>query len=634
MRSKIIIMGISGLLLLLNSCSEDGFPTDGQSNNTLITNYSKHDLNARLKLPEYEEMMSFYDVPNHGTHARRQQQYETSEENYTFILRAEVEPPVYHNRSLRASHVSISGNRAFVAYNTEGETYLGGVDLFDISNIQSPALLAQVIVDGTDFSAVAYHNNKIYLAGARALQEDDTLQSPAIVEILEVENDQIVGEPVLLDVSGFTATDVKVHNNKLYVTSGTNGGLSIFDINTLALLKSTPMDDARSLAFEQDEFVLMQGTPARITTYNNVSGAQISTYTPGGASIPESKSIVDMKGHLIYVPAGREGLKVIHGNTGAQKLTVPLPTIEEIKPEFVVTNGVSINNNKVFIANGAAGCYVAEQQGENIALLGSMNFKASVNYVESKGDAIFIATGTGGLKIIEIMTYVPEAGDYITIGSWDDNGIPDYLCESGSTIDPQLMENIFDELVSRSDVTARHPEWFASTAITDLALIKDTDVTITFLHEGAGYQNTLSYYTYPTEHVPASTGDVQDFTVLFPNVSYKNQAGALERGDKVCLQKLKAGTSLGFLFNVNSFHKGTLSKGAYSHHTTLALNTTHPAGLKQNSLLLYDEASDTIILAIEDIPRPGGDKDYEDGVFLIKLSNPEAVDTSKLTRLK
>lgn len=634
MQSKVITICISGILLFLSSCNDEGFLPAGQGNKTLITNYSKQDLSLRVRLPRYEEMMSFYDVPNQATNARMKRQHETLEENYAFILRAEVEPPVYQHRSLRASHVNISGNRAFVAYNTEGEMYLGGIDLFDISNVQSPALLAQVIVDGADFSAVTYYNNKIYLAGARTLHEGDTLRSPAIVEILEVENDQIVGEPVLLDIPGFTATDVKVHGNKLYVTSGTNGGLSIYDLNTLALLEFKPIDDARSLAFDQDKFVLMQGTPARITTYNHASDVQINAYTPGGAEIPESKSMVDMKDNLIYVPAGREGLKIVHSNTGEHKLVVPLPTMEDIEPEFVVTNGISINNDKVFVANGAAGLYVAEQQEENITLLGSVNFKASVNYVESKENIVFVATGTGGLKIMEIMKYNPETGDYIDIGDWDDKGVPDYLCEYGSTIDAQLVENIFDELISMDDVSLRHPEWFASTVVNDLALIKDTDITITFLHEGAGHRNTLGYYTYPTEHVPATAGEIQDFTVLFPNVTYKNQGGALERGDKLCLQKFKAGTTLGFFFNVNSFHEGTLSKGVYTHHTTLGLNTKHPEGLKQNSLLLYDEASGTIILTFEDIRRPGGDKDFEDAVFLIKLSDPEAVDTSKLTRLK
>ncbi len=302
MQSKIIVACLSGLIFL-NACHEESLPPVGQAHKAVITNYSKQELSSRMRLPQYEEMMSFYDVPGQSVNARLQQPHEASAENYAFVLRAEVAPPVYRQHTLRASHVNISGNRAFVAYNTEGELYLGGLDVFDISQIQAPALLAQVIVDGADFSAVTYHNNKIYLAGAQVLQEDDTLKSPAIVEILAIENDQIVGEPVKLDVAGFTATDVKVHNDKLYVTSGTNGGLSIYDLTTLALLEYKPMDDARSLAFDQDEFVVMQGMPARVSTYSHSSHAQLQSYTPGGANIAESKSIVDIKDQLIYVPA-------------------------------------------------------------------------------------------------------------------------------------------------------------------------------------------------------------------------------------------------------------------------------------------------------------------------------------------
>lgn len=634
MQTKSLIFTTLLFLLVLSACHDDSFSPGSQKDGRFITNYSRSELNARVRIPEYEEMLSLYDVQTGATNARINTSQIAPEDNYALVLRAEVKPPAYLEQMLKASHVHIDGNRAFVAYNTEGESYLGGIEIYDISNIQKPVLIAQIVVNDADYSALTYHDNKIYLAGATQSAEDKALSSPAIVEVITLENDQVIEESVLLDVMGFTATDVKIDGNKLYITSGTNGGLSIYDLNSLELLETKMLDDARSIAFDQDQFVVMQGVPARVKTYSTPDGSLLESFTVGGANIPESKSIVDMKDNLIFIPAGSEGLKVIDAKTGQNKLQLPLPEMEDVKPEFMVTNGASVNKGRTFIANGAAGLYVAQQQSENIHVLGSVYFNASTNYVKSKDNIIFVATGTGGLKILEIMEYNPENGDYITIGDWDKEGVPSYLCERASPVSQSLSDNFFSEFIFRDNIIARHPEWFETDVITDLHIQEDTDITIAFFHEGAGMLNTFGYYAYSGITPPQTADEIQNFTVLFPNTSYASKGGGLLRGDKICLNGIEAGTTLGFFLVANGFKGKVLTKGHYIQHTTTSFNTRHPKGMEQNSLLLYDEGSDTIILTFENIRRPGGDKDFEDAVFLISLSNPAAVDTSKLTRLK
>lgn len=634
MKTKSLIFTALLLLFVLNACQEDSFSPGSKKDGRLITNYSRSDLNTRVRIPEYEEILPFYDVHTEATNARINTSQVAPEDNYVLVLRAEVNPPPYLEQMLKASHVHIDGNRAFVAYNTEGENYLGGIEIYDISNMQKPVLIAQIVVNDADYSALTYHDNKIYLAGATQSTEDKDLSSPAIVEIISLENDQVVEETALLDIMGFAATDVKIEGDKLYVTSGTNGGLSIYDLYSLELLETKMLDDARSIAFDQDQFVVMQGTPARIKVYNTPDGSLLESFTVGGANIPESKSIVDMKDNMIFIPAGSEGLKVIDAKTGQNKLHIPLPEMENVKPEFMVTNGASVNEDRTFIANGAAGLYVARQQNETIRILGSVEFNASTNYVKSKDNVIFVATGTGGLKILEIMEYNPENGDYITIGDWDKQGVPSYLCERESPVSQNLSDNFFSEFISRDNIIPRHPEWFATDAITDLHIQEDTDITIAFFHEAAGMLNTFGYYAYPGVTPPMTADEIQNFTVLFPNTSYVSKGGGLIRGDKICLNNIEAGTTLGFFLVANGFKGKVLTKGHHIHHTTTSFNRNRPKGMKQHSLLLYDEGSDTIILTFENLGRPGGDKDFEDAVFLISLSNPDAVDTSNLTRLK
>lgn len=622
------------VIAALYGCHQDNFEPIGKQFR-LVVNYNTGDLSNRVRVPQYEEMLSLYDIPMEATNGRLQKsnRFQNASSNYALVLRAEVDPPVYEKQTLRASHVSIEGTRAFVAYNTEGNDYLGGVDIFDITNIKKPVLKAQVIINGADFSAVAFHDDKIYLAGATGSAEEDGLESPAVVEIITWENNQVSDSSKMLDVMGFVATDVKIQGDKLYVTSGTNGGLSIYDLQTLELLDTKKLDDARSIAFSSDQFTVMQGMPARVNIYQTADGSLVQSYTAGGANVPESKSIVAMQNGLVFVPAGKEGLKVLDAATGENVMDMPLPDMPEEDPAHLVTNAVSVAGDKVFIANGAAGMYVARQQDKEIDMLGSVSFKASANYVESQGNVIFVATGTGGLKILEIVTYNPANGDYIPIGEWDGQGKPKYLCEEAGYIDQNLIRRFFTEFVSTKNVTTRHPDWFASGVVTDLILKENTDMTITFLHEGAGYKNTLGYYTYDSDHMPENAEALQTLTVLYPNVSYKGSGGNMQRGDKICLDDVKAGATLGFFLVANGWNGSKMTKGFYTHHTTPSFNFTHPEGLKQNSLLLYDEASDTIILTFEDIRRPGGDKDFEDAVFLIHLNNPKAIDKSRLIRL-
>jgi hypothetical protein len=47
---------------------------------------------------------------------------------------SQVDPPVYEGKILKATHVDIAENFAFVSYNTEGNEFLGAIEIFDISD--------------------------------------------------------------------------------------------------------------------------------------------------------------------------------------------------------------------------------------------------------------------------------------------------------------------------------------------------------------------------------------------------------------------------------------------------------------------------------------------------------------------
>ena len=620
---------IVALGLMFNACHEDTLEGP-DSSNRIIINSDLSALNSRVRVPQYEEALSINDVELPANNARVQD-IVTYHETYSLLLRAEVDPPEISGNQLQASHVFIEGDLAFVSYNTKGPAYRGGIEVFNISDIEAPSMIYQMIVEGTDYSSIYYEDGKIYLAGATENTNALELNSHAILEIINypvAEED----ESTIVDISSFTATDVKVNGNLIYVSSGSHGGLTILNKNTLEKVNTIGMDDARSIAFNDEYFAVMQGTPARIKVYRIEDQSYVSSFTVGGANISESKSILSMSQDRIFVPSGREGLKVISLSDGTLLEQMGLPRIEGVDDAMIVTNGVSVNQEKIFCANGAAGMFLSESQTDQTSLIGSVNFQSSTNYIESRGNVMFVATGLGGLKIIEIVEHTPEEEDFTPIGEWDEDGTPLYLCEDDAPIASELRDKMASVFRSRRDMMKLKPEFFADNVVTDLFLENDTDLEVTFFGETAGYKNVMGYYVYDAENPPSSAEELMEKTIIFPNTSRKGSGGWLKRGNKVCIPDLKAGSVVGFFLIADGW-KGEVTNGIRTNYTTRGLNTDRPVAYRQTSLLLGVEEKDAMVLSFEDIKLPGGDKDFDDAVFIIQTSVPNSVDYSMLPPL-
>lgn len=253
------------------------------------------------------------------------------------MLRAEIDPPALDGLEMRATHVQVDGDRAYVTYNREGETFLGGVEVFDVSNASAPVLLSQALFTDTDVSAVYVYGDKLYLAEATS---DESYTTPAILEVLELDGDGLLTTTSeRVDLPSYVATGVRVaaqgESATVYVTSGTGGpvpgGLSIYDASTLGQIEMVELDDARDVDVEGDAVVVMQGTPGRLNVFDAATNTLQNSFTPGGANIAESKSTIDVVVDRIYMAAGDEGTKVVSLSSGeilheipASRLTVSI----------------------------------------------------------------------------------------------------------------------------------------------------------------------------------------------------------------------------------------------------------------------------------------------------------------------
>lgn len=199
----------------------------------------------------------------------------------------------------------------------------------------------------------------------------------------------------------------------------------------------------------------------------------------------------------------------------------------------------------------------------------------------------------------------------------------------------------------------------------NLLLKEPATVAVTFVWEGAGYRNTLGYFTYTV--TPEGYVKILDRQLIFPNASLPS-AGKLETGDTVTLRdadgKIRTfspDTRIGFFLVADGFSSTEISKRWNAASATIpttspetnlgtvkgvftsldVLNPEHAlkapdqarhvALMNINGIDGFLNGEDFLLLAFEDMVRPrGSDNDFNDCVFLITATPQRAIATDAL----
>lgn len=624
-----LLIGLLFLGIIVVSCEKDPdekeiFKPDNSSR--IIVNNDAKSLSKRVNYFK-DHVMSINDVPGYNTNGlKKGTKQHLEDENYVLKLRAEVEPYMHNGFALRATHVKIRGIYAYVSYNVEGAVYLGGVEVFDVSDIENPQLVSQAIFEDTDVSAIDVSDDGyLYLASATNMDLHPELNSPAILEKIKLDNGLLTAESEIVDIASYVATEVKLVNDLIFVTSGDNGGATVLDPATLEQIEYVELADARSVDADDDFVVVMQGTPARLNKFSAITGEFIESFNVGGADIAWSKSAVELYNGSAFLSAGNAGMKMIDLATGEIVNSLPRPVIPGgATPGDYVTNAVSVNHDLsvdlVLVANGAAGVYVASLYDDlSMNFIGQMDFQSSTNFVEGKNNVVFVATGFGGLRILEIVYYNPETGDYIDLCDYDEDGVP-YCLDEDEILCETLLPSFYEVLPEYENAIENHPDYFENTP-TNLLLSEEAEVFVTFVNEAAGFRNVLGYYAYPADNPPATKEEIDEMVVIFANASLPGLGGDLEPGNKVSLGTFPANTVIEYFILSDGWNGEEVTNGIYQIFSNPGFNSN---GLQQN-LLFWDEECSKIILTFEDIEVPGGDKDFNDVIFTVGTEPASAI---------
>jgi LruC domain-containing protein len=212
------------------------------------------------------------------------------------------------------------------------------------------------------------------------------------------------------------------------------------------------------------------------------------------------------------------------------------------------------------------------------------------------------------------------------------------------TIDQSILDTMLNSLPERQKADIAHPEYFP-TPEPEIVIQEDAEVFVTFYHEGAGYKNSLGYYTYDGDTNrtrPDTLQEVKDKgVILFPNTSLLYSGGDLTLGTSVSLGELSSGTKVLFFIVSNGWNgvgNGVRSTNDWIFTSWSPLNLEYDAlstkdvpDHKHVALLWKNVGPGNILLmGFEDILRThnGCDHDYNDVLFSISSSPMSALSDS------
>ena len=418
--TQVSLSVLSALTLLQFGCGDGlGPQLDTQPDERLSITNDEAVLNARVRyldqdVPYLDEDVPVDEITEDSEAWLTAGRIRGSARGFSLRLVAEVSPPSIDGYVLQATSIAMKGNKAIVSYAMRGETYMGGIDVFRTSERKTPRLRSQALFRDTDIHSVSVHGDYVYIAEATA---DGAYPYPAVLEMMRLQDDRLVGdynERMLL--TSYAGTAVLGTGSTIYVTSGDNGGLSVFDQSTMTMTNSVPLHDARWVDVVDGKVVVVQGTPGRISVFDEGSMELLGSYPFTGSDIAESKSTVQIVGGKAFIAAGNGGVQILSVNTGKVVGTVPLPDSDVLGLDWsgVMTNAVAVDDDLLFISNGIAGVYVAQgsrdfdETGSEeplfIRLLGRLRFDnlEPANHVAYKDHYLVIASGQGGIKTVEI----------------------------------------------------------------------------------------------------------------------------------------------------------------------------------------------------------------------------------------
>lgn len=395
-RKRLFLPAKVGLLLtlmaLIVSCDND---SENPSNPNILINSDAEQLSQRLTL-DGSGVIGISAPANPSGRILD----DDDAEKISLVLISQASSPTFEGSTLQATHVDIEDDYAYVSYNTAGSRYLGAVEIIDISDAYKPKIVSQAIFTNADVSALEYRDGLLFLAMAIDVDNSD-VSEPANLVVVSVSDGKFTSDFKFVSVPGFVATDVTATSQFTAMVSGSNGNLTLFDRN-LNKIREVAVEDLRSVATGDDRLAVLSGIGAAII-YNPSTLTEVRKISLA-PDVPQAKRTIAIEEGHLYIAEGKNGAGIYRLNTGQQVSKLPIPiNPENVEQGDIVTNAVSVDDELLFMANGAAGISISDVDEEDeVEDYGVLDLDGSSNFVRFEEKFVFVATGAGGLQILKI----------------------------------------------------------------------------------------------------------------------------------------------------------------------------------------------------------------------------------------
>lgn len=361
-----------------------------------------------------------------------------------------------HTHDISATCIQEYNGKLYMSYHTRGKGHGGCIEVFETdANKQTKLLQYLQDKDNTmDFNHLmidsksstpnlyvvgnyAYHNEAGKQTEANGLMARIGINSSGLLDT-DVKNigDAFVNPLIIVPLDQTTQSSSLDENaiirdgDKLLITS--TRGYEVYDPNTLELLNSKPTPGkAKHIAINGNEIAALYYTTrpsdpdaavdAKLDLFD--AGANIATATPKKtidiASITPNngKNTIAIDGENIYVCRCANGLTCYDKN-GTEKWTWQAPLTASTKKPQGYANGVTYDNNYVYLACGGYGLVVLDKNemekgkpkvvaktrvtGVADETTGKISWN-SANYVKLYNGLIYVAYGKNRLKIYQLV---------------------------------------------------------------------------------------------------------------------------------------------------------------------------------------------------------------------------------------
>lgn len=333
--------------------------------------------------------------------------------------------------------------------------------------------------------------------------------------------------------------------------------------------------------------------------FKTTADYQLSVRLMGPNNTPLTKTFI----HLLDKPLSMGGKVLFKGLTGMDgraEMRVTLPTYMK----------------EVILHPGAIG--MPEYQ---ILPLNGNNLQVTLGGNAPTLLQEFVVPTPSNLRVgaTQATTVLPP---YNYLGTWDSQGRPNYLT-TPLEVSNQFVTNVRGYLPEGQRLNTTRPDLLDGTYIHYAALKNRSEVFVSFLHEGAGYKNTLAFYAYNRNNPPSSPSDIPNLTIIYPNSSYPNSGGNLTSLSRVKIGEFGADTIIGFAVIADAWNAGTqtIRRDKPIFYDRPDFNPESNPALKQHTVLLHEISSGHFVMGMEDIINTASDYDFNDVIFAVS-SNP------------